>query len=202
MKILVLSLDHADPELLFGLDDLPNLQRLMELGAYGRIEPSDAPIPSASWVRLMDHYSQDAFQLVDLGKHRVGQDSPDAPIDPGRTDSETEHVYYVQIDEGIGQALETLTEETVVLVVAAPTAQGPGAFILAGPGSPLNGEIEGVHFEDLEPTLLQLGGHDIPAALTGRSLLTENRTHPEKQGQVPMTDEELIRERLSGLGYI
>ena len=33
MKILVLGLDSAVPELLFGLDDLPNLRQLMAAGS-------------------------------------------------------------------------------------------------------------------------------------------------------------------------
>ena len=33
MKILVLGLDCAAPELLFGYEDLPNIRRLMEVGA-------------------------------------------------------------------------------------------------------------------------------------------------------------------------
>src|SRR5260370_3631787 len=34
MKILVLGLDCAAPELLFGFEDLPNIRRLMEVRAY------------------------------------------------------------------------------------------------------------------------------------------------------------------------
>ena len=44
MKILVLGLDCAAPELLFGYDDLPNIRRLMEVGslwAARKRHPSD-----------------------------------------------------------------------------------------------------------------------------------------------------------------
>ena len=50
MKILVLGLDCAAPELLFGYDDLPNIRRLMEVGAYGRLESVIPPITVPAWM--------------------------------------------------------------------------------------------------------------------------------------------------------
>ena len=50
MKILVLGLDCAAPELLFGYDDLPNIRRLMESGAYGRLESVIPPITVPAWM--------------------------------------------------------------------------------------------------------------------------------------------------------
>ena len=52
MKILVLGLDCAAPELLFGFDDLPNIRRLMEVGAYGRLESVIPPITVPAWMCL------------------------------------------------------------------------------------------------------------------------------------------------------
>ena len=187
MKILVLGLDFVDPELLFGLEDLPNLHRLMEFGTYGLIEHSDARDPGLASVKLVQDYLPDSFQFIDVGRDH--------------SDRESGHESHRQIDEAVGRVLESLNDETVLLVVSAPAAQGPGAFILAGPGSPLSGEVQGVQLEDLAPTLLQLAGHEVPAAITGRSLLTADRNQPEPRGQA-LSDEELIRERLSGLGYI
>jgi predicted AlkP superfamily phosphohydrolase/phosphomutase len=74
-----------------------------------------------------------------------------------------------------------------------------GSFILAGNGLPAQGEVSGIHLMDLAPTLLELGGYDIPGSMQGRSLT----------GGLPLVNpgfapdgEELIRQRLSGLGYI
>ena len=50
MKILVLGLDCAAPELLFGYEDLPNIRRLMEAGAYGRLESVIPPITVPAWM--------------------------------------------------------------------------------------------------------------------------------------------------------
>jgi predicted AlkP superfamily phosphohydrolase/phosphomutase len=50
MRILVLGLDCADPSLLFGNDDLPNLNRLMAQGCYGRLESINPPITVPAWA--------------------------------------------------------------------------------------------------------------------------------------------------------
>lgn len=73
-----------------------------------------------------------------------------------------------------------------------------GAFILAGPGWPAVGEIQGVSLLDLSPTLLELAGYDVPSTMQGTSLAgTRNRD----AGLAP-DKEKIIRDRLSGLGYI
>jgi predicted AlkP superfamily phosphohydrolase/phosphomutase len=70
MKILVLGLDCAAPELLFGFDDLPNIRRLMEVGAYGRLESVIPPITVPAWMCLAT--SQDPGSLGIYGfRNRV-----------------------------------------------------------------------------------------------------------------------------------
>ena len=72
-----------------------------------------------------------------------------------------------------------------------------GAFILAGAGVPTAGEVEGARLLDLAPTLLQLGGYEIPASMQGSSLVSAGAATPLTRDQ-----ESTIRERLSGLGYL
>ena len=50
MKILVVGLDCAAPELLFGDDRLVNFRRLMEGGLYGRLESVVPPITVPAWM--------------------------------------------------------------------------------------------------------------------------------------------------------
>ena len=77
-----------------------------------------------------------------------------------------------------------------------------GSWILAAPNCSLRGEVTGAGLLDIAPTLLDLGGYEIPCSMQGRSLASG------KQGQVPSVDqddldaERIVRERLSGLGYI
>jgi predicted AlkP superfamily phosphohydrolase/phosphomutase len=75
-----------------------------------------------------------------------------------------------------------------------------GAFILAASSNSLSGEVQGAHLLDIAPTLLELGGYDVPPSMQGS---------PLRQPQVAAVaagyssdQETVIRERLSGLGYI
>lgn len=74
-----------------------------------------------------------------------------------------------------------------------------GAFILAGSGCPGAGELSGARLLDIAPTLLELGGYDVPSSMQGRSLLGVG---PDEPGGYSASDEEIIKDRLSGLGYI
>lgn len=76
-----------------------------------------------------------------------------------------------------------------------------GSFILAASNNPLSGEIDGTHILDLAPTLLELSGYDIPDTMQGRSLVTGKGLSAGERG-FSAGEEEIIRERLSGLGYI
>jgi len=75
-----------------------------------------------------------------------------------------------------------------------------GSLILAAPNNPLQGAIEGAHVLHVAPTLLELGGYDVPASMQGQALL-KSAWHNADVG-LSADDEALIRERLSGLGYI
>lgn len=77
-----------------------------------------------------------------------------------------------------------------------------GAFILASPNNPLLGEVEGAHLLDISPTLLELGGYDIPNTMQGQSLIAGKALEVLASGNLSEREEEIIRERLSGLGYI
>jgi predicted AlkP superfamily phosphohydrolase/phosphomutase len=77
-----------------------------------------------------------------------------------------------------------------------------GAFILAGAGSPLRGEIEGAHLLDMAPTLLTLGGYDVPPSMQGRVLTAGGPGQSPPEDGLSAEGEETIRQRLSGLGYI
>jgi predicted AlkP superfamily phosphohydrolase/phosphomutase len=75
-----------------------------------------------------------------------------------------------------------------------------GAFVLAGAGVPALGELQGVHLLDVAPTLLSLGGYDVPAEML-RPPLLEPGGDPDHPESAPDADT-LVRERLRGLGYL
>lgn len=74
-----------------------------------------------------------------------------------------------------------------------------GIFILAGPGVGRHGELVRAHLLDVAPTLLELGGYDVPSSMQGRSFAGVD---PGAGPSSTPESEERIRERLSGLGYI
>ena len=73
-----------------------------------------------------------------------------------------------------------------------------GSMILAASNNPLRGEIQGAHLLNVAPTLLELGGYDVPASMTRKSLLAADTITPV----APSSGDDVIRERLQGLGYI
>lgn len=76
-----------------------------------------------------------------------------------------------------------------------------GMFVLSAPNSPLSGMYEGARLLDIAPTLLDLGGYDIPESMQGRSLVKGM----EKKKTDTMSDaraEKIIHDRLAGLGYV
>ena len=73
-----------------------------------------------------------------------------------------------------------------------------GSFLLAGSGVPALGELTGAHLLDIAPTLLELGGHDVPTGMQGRSLLGRVEAPPAYSDEA----EAIVRDRLSGLGYV
>lgn len=77
-----------------------------------------------------------------------------------------------------------------------------GAFILAGAGAPCGGLVEGVHLLDIAPTLLELGGYDVPPSMRTRSPISSLVESVAAGSDYTEDGESLVRERLSGLGYI
>jgi predicted AlkP superfamily phosphohydrolase/phosphomutase len=77
-----------------------------------------------------------------------------------------------------------------------------GSFILASPNNPLRGEVEGAHLLNIAPTLLEMGGYDLPRSMQGTSMISGVELAAVSSNGFAGTEEEIIRERLSGLGYI
>jgi predicted AlkP superfamily phosphohydrolase/phosphomutase len=77
-----------------------------------------------------------------------------------------------------------------------------GAFVLAAPNLPPLGEVEGARLIDMAPTLLELGGYDIPDSMQGKSLVSGRGISPPTPANERGTEDQSVRERLSGLGYL
>jgi len=61
MKICILGLDCAAPEVIFGDERLVNIRRLMDTGVYGRLQSVIPPITVPAWMCMST--SQDPGSL-------------------------------------------------------------------------------------------------------------------------------------------
>ena len=77
-----------------------------------------------------------------------------------------------------------------------------GAFILAAPNLPLSGEYQGARLLDIAPTVLDLGGYEIPETMQGRSLVAGIEKKSAPGGSSDSEAEKAIHDRLAGLGYV
>jgi hypothetical protein len=112
-------------------------------------------------------------------------------------------------DECLGTVLESIDDQTIILVLAhgktgestAPAGETSDMFTLAAPNCLALGEYRGAHLLDIAPTLLDLAGYGVPATMEGRSLAATCRSEKEKGSGTP-SDEQLLHDRLAGLGYV
>lgn len=75
-----------------------------------------------------------------------------------------------------------------------------GMFLLVAPNLPLRGEYSGAHLLDIAPTLMDLAGYEIPEQMQGRSLVAGMEKKPPEGGFG--AGEDVVKDRLAGLGYI
>lgn len=110
---------------------------------------------------------------------------------------------YRQLDRDLGEALGLLSNDTIILVVAnLVDGPKPGCFILVAPNSPLVGKQEDGNFFDVAPTLLELAGFPLPEKIQGKSWVSGMALIEKPTSGITDEEEEILRERLSGLGYI
>ena len=65
----------------------------------------------------------------------------------------------------------------------------------------VRGDFEGARLLDIAPTLLDLAGYEVPESMQGRSLVAGMEKKPSGSGSNP-GDEQIVRDRLAGLGYV
>jgi hypothetical protein len=223
MRILAIVLEGFAPDHLLADERLDNLRQLMSAGCYGALVASaDAGFDEDVVCERLAHAGRRAVLAprerqalaVQAGHARLllAEDGWDylrvtlaaAPEGAGPDAAAEEAV--LALDAEIGETLALLEGDTAVLLVAGTPdrgdeAPGSGAFVLAAPGYPPLGELRGVAWPDLAPTVLDLTGCEAPAGLPGQPLLAGYQ--PDAEGEDLSVDEEaLLRARLAGLGYI
>jgi len=159
---------------------------------------------------LIQNHSWDYFQFVEIVPSSIQQNLKQTSelLDHEKSHfGEVSQNYLHRLDEEIGSVLELLTDDTIVCVVAisidhtdTQAAVVKGSFLIASTNNPLIGPMDGVNLLDIAPTLLELAGYEIPASMKGRSLVEGK--HVDSESGYTLDEEEAIKARLSGLGYI
>jgi hypothetical protein len=199
MKILLAELEGATPEGILEDERLANLRNLMEIGSYGRLGGEDASDPNLGDVILAAGGKSLIFQDPRDCFDRLRQSMTGQPWDCIQLRMDADACRNLTtLDEELGLLLVLIAEETAVLLVSFPGPGRDGFFILAAPRLPPLGLVEGATWADLVATVLELGGYARPAGLPGRSLATGRLQDTTELDE----DEAIVRERLSGLGYI
>jgi len=226
MKICVVTLDQASPEVIFQDERLLNIRRLADAGLYGLLESVNTPDPwktfetsqspvataASLWTALAQAGLQVAFVqqkeavngFADLKQKLTQNGESVCFIDrglesaPDLEDDARASNYYLSFDEQIGSLMEALDDQTLLLLLSVGGASQPGFFVLVSPNCPLSGEHDGATVLDLAPTVLDLAGCEIPSSMQGRSLVAGM----EKRVPTAEDHEKIIYDRLAGLGYV
>ena len=205
MKILVLNLQDAEPKALFGDERLENLRRLMDMGCWGELKGN-----ASSWNILarQENHTLTLFEFIQQAdKHCASfddfaalrnrlkgtdwdycQTSVSFPIGDGSAEE------YLRFDQELGKILHYLSDDTIIAII------GKGCFVLVSANNPISGEYKDGSSSDIALTLLELAGYPLPAATEGKSWVAGMEL--KSTSGLSEEEEALLRERLSGLGYI
>lgn len=204
MKIFILHLQGAQRAQLFSDERLENLRRLMDMGCFGELEGDPA-----EWNILARHETHTLTLgefLVQAGKDvAMVEDfaALKAKLESGAWDCAQLDVSFqagsgsadvvLDFDQKLGDSLQYLTDDTLLAVV------GENCFVLVAGSNPITGYQDGSTL-DLTPTILELAGYPLPAATEGKSWVAGMELN--NTSGLSEDEQAILRERLSGLGYI
>lgn len=206
MKLLVLNFQGAGAQALFGDERLETLRRLMDMGCFGALkgESSDWDVlarqenHTLTLVEFLEQAGKQCARFEDFKSLAARLETPDWDYcqltDAGLKIAPDSADEYVRLDRELGDVLQYLDDDTVIAIL------GEGCFVLVSGNNPISGEQKDGSVADMAPTLLELAGYPLPAATEGKSWVAGMELHSASG----LTDEEeaILRERLSGLGYI
>lgn len=204
MNVLVLNFPGAERATLFDDERLENLRRLMDMGCFGELDGSgewDVLARQENHTLTLTEYFQQADKLcVDITdpvalreKLSVGDwdylqyTAASYPADNWSADD------YLRLDHDLGEVLQELSDDTIITIL------GRGCFVLVSANNPISGERNG-SASDIAPTLVQLAGYPLPSATEGKSWV-EGMELNDASG-LTEDEQQILRDRLSGLGYI
>lgn len=205
MNVLVLNFPGAEAGPLFSDERLENLQRLVNMGCYGGLKNSgewnvlarqeNHTLTLAEYFQQADKLCVDTSDTVTLReKLSVGDwdylqfTAASYPADNWSADD------YLRLDNDLGEALQELDDDTSITIL------GKDCFVLVSANNPINNEHKDGSTSDIAPTLVQLAGYPLPSVTEGRSWV-EGMELNNSSG-LTEDEQQILRDRLSGLGYV
>jgi hypothetical protein len=205
MKILVLDFKGAEMITIFGDERLETLRHLMDMGLFGELEGS------SEWDVLarQDNHTLTLLEFFQQAGKKCGNYEDFASLRKSLESGEWDYCQispasfpaeawsgndYLNLDRELDEVLQTLSDDTIITVL------GQGCFVLVSVNNPLSGEHKGGTSADLAPTLLGLAGYPLPPGVEGKSWISGMEL--KSSSGLSAEEEEILRERLSGLGYL
>jgi hypothetical protein len=205
MNILVLNFPGAERAALFTDERLENLRRLMDMGCFGSLKPAGEWNVLARQenhtLTLMEYFQQAEKLCVETTdpvtlreKLSVGDwdylqyTAASYPADAWSADDS------LRLDQDLGEALQELSDDTLIAIL------GRDCFVLVSANNPLSGEYSGGSACDIAPTLVQLAGFPLPSITEGKSWVEGMELN--NAAGLSADEQQILRDRLSGLGYI
>ncbi len=205
MKVLVLNFQGAESKTLFSDERLENLRRLMDMGCFGVLRGSGEWNVLARQenhtLTLMEFFQQAGQQCAEFTdftalREKLSSDNWDYcqltpnsfPADDWSADD------YLSSERELGEVLQYLSDDTIITLI------GNGCFVLVSANNPINGEYNDGASADIAPTLLELAGYPLPSTVEGKSWVAGREL--KSSSGLTSEEEEILRDRLSGLGYI
>jgi hypothetical protein len=168
----------------------------------GSFEGDIGNIIGSQFATIDDRLSEGNWDIIFLSgiSQQLIHNSQFREFNPGDFLAE----YQYSLDLQLGNTLKLINDNFVILVVSTSVFSPDllGSFILAGSNNPINGELKGVKLNDLIVTLCDFGGLDKLEDMPGTSLVAGVSLEDISSGELTEEEEAILRERLSGLGYI
>ena len=205
MKVLVLNFQGAETQTLFSDERLETLHRLMDLGCFGELSGTgewdviarqeNHTLTLMEFFRQADKKTADFDDIAALTSVLESGDWDYCQLTPASFPAEGWSADdYLNLDRELGEVLQHLTDDTILFLL------GKGCFVLVSENNPLDGEHKDGSFSDVAPTLLELAGFPLPSAVEGKSWVAGMEL--KSSTSLSAEEEEILRDRLSGLGYI
>lgn len=197
-RLVVIEIANDLTAFSYADESMPHFGRLLQVGCFGTVDASAFAVRDmlVGLYTQMRDAGKNVFRADALALYNTRQIAPKdgwALVHIVTRGSVAERQRF---DDELGLLLEGLDDDTALLVLTLWNAQTN--FVLAANGVAANGAPRQISLADLAGTLAEITGVPISEGAHGNSLRQLLATESAYSAQ----DEQIVYERLAGLGYI